>query len=223
MDIIKLILADDHTIVRQGLRKLLEDEPDLEILSEATTGRDAVRMALDLHPHVVVMDIAMPDLNGLEAARQIIKTEPKIKILILSAHWDDAYVERAIAVGASGFLIKQSSAIALANGIREIRKGKRVFSQVIAKRLRDKENPASDLLLRVTHPELTTREMEVLQLIAEGSANKQTAAALSISIKTVEKHRANLMRKLDIHDTAGLTRYAIQTGIVESSGQVTIL
>lgn len=222
---ITVLLAEDHTIVRDGLRRLLEAESDIEVVGEAETGRQAVNLARELVPDVIVMDIAMPSLNGMEATRQIRAVLPDIKILILSAHSDDAYVERVTELGASGYLIKQTSSHFLAEAIREVHKGNLFFSPSVAKRHLHKRETTLGRKGRATTKitRLSPRELEVLQLIAEGRANKQVAAELEISIKTVEKHRDHLMRKLDIHDTAGLTRYAIAAGIIESSIQVTIL
>jgi len=222
---ITVLIADDHMVVREGLRKLLEAESDIEVVGEAATGRKAVELARKLQPDVVVMDIAMPQMNGLEATRQIRKTDPNVKILILSAHSDDAYVERVAALGAAGYLIKQTSAHFLSEAIREVQKGNAFFSPSISKRLHKRQQ---DSLNRKGLPKagainLSSREAEVLQRIAEGEANKQIAENLGISIKTVEKHRDHLMHKLDIHDTAGLTRYAIGAGIIESSVQLTIV
>ena len=181
-------------------------------------------MALALHPDIVVMDIAMPVLNGLEATRQILASAPDTKILILSAHSDDAYIDRVLAVGAVGFLIKQTSAQILATAIHEIMAGKVFYSPQVSKRLRDHyHRPEKNGALVKKATGLTSRELEVIQLVAEGLANKQVASELKISIKTVEKHRQHLMDKLNIHDTAGLTRYAIAQGIIESSVQVTIV
>ncbi len=220
---ITVLLAEDHMIVREGFRKLFASDPDLEVVGEAKTGRQAVEMAGKLHPAVVVMDIAMPLLNGLEATRQICKAMPGTKVLILSAYSDDAYVEQAIAMGAVGFLLKQTSSHDLSRAIREAQKGNTFFSPSIAKRLHDQKSPHGAGRLKKQIARLTSREVEVLQLIAEGAPNKQVAGELGISIKTVEKHRAHLMSKLNIHDTAGLTRYAIEAGIIESSVQVTIV
>jgi DNA-binding NarL/FixJ family response regulator len=222
---ITVLLADDHQIVREGLRKILEAEGDITVVGEASTGRQAVDMAGKLRPDVIVMDIAMPLLNGIEATRQILAAAPETKVLILSAHSDDAYIEKATAMGASGFLIKQTPARVLSDAIREIEKGNTFFSPSVAKRLHHRKQTSMDRQgkLRTTDIHLTPREMEVLQLIAEGEANKQIAAELDISIKTVEKHRDHLMQKLDIHDTAGLTRYAIAAGIIESTVQLTII
>ncbi len=222
---ITVLLAEDHMIVREGLRKMLELEDDFEIVGEAQDGRAAVALAKKFRPEVVLMDIAMPLLNGLEAARQVLKAIPTTKVLMLSAHSDDAYVKNAADSGAMGFLLKQTSAHDVCRAIREVHKGKTFFSHSISKR-RDRLNPQSlnrAGALKKKAVELTSREMEVLQLIAEGKANKETASELGIGIKTVEKHREHLMEKLDIHDTAGLTRYAISAGIIESSVQLTIV
>ena len=223
MNRITVLLAEDHLIVREGFRKLLESEEDLEVVGEAQTGRQAVELTKKLRPAVVVMDIAMPLLNGLEATRQIHKAFPGTKVVILSAHSDDAYVEQAIAIGAVGFLLKQTSSHDLSTAIREVQKGNTFFSPSITKRLHDQKIPAGGGALRKKVARLSSRELEVLQLIAEGKANKETAAELGISIKTVEKHRQNLMAKLNIHEISGLTRYAIGAGIIESSVQLTIV
>ena len=222
---ITVLLAEDHEIVREGLRTLLQAEGDIAVVGEAATGRQAVALARKLRPAVVVMDIAMPRLNGLEATRQILKAVPATRVLILSAHSDDAYVEQVIAMGAAGYLIKQTSARVLSRAIREVHAGRAYFSPAIAKRLdqRNEKAPTRAGQLRRQIARLTSREAEVLQRIAEGAANKQIAAGLGISIKTVEKHRDHLMQKLNIHDTAGLTRYAISAGIIESTVQLTIV
>jgi len=223
---ITVLLAEDHTIVREGLRALLNSEKNIEVVGEAENGHQAVELTRKLCPEVVVMDIAMPLLNGLEATRQILRITPAIKVLILSAHSDDAYVEHVMALGASGYLVKQTAAEVLPKAIREVCKGKTFFSPAISRRLHHHQKRAIDRgeLGTKTEPvHLTSRETEVLQLIAEGKANKQTADELHISIKTVEKHRQSLMEKLNIHDTAGLTRYAIAAGVIESSVQSTTI
>jgi DNA-binding NarL/FixJ family response regulator len=222
---ITVLLAEDHMVVREGFRKMLELESDLEVVGEAQDGRRAVAMIKKLRPDVVLMDIAMPLLNGLEATRQVLKALPTTKVLILSAHSDDAYVQNATESGAVGFLLKQTSAHDVCRAIREVHKGKTFFSPSISKRLDrlNAQSPDRKRMLNKKVAQLTSREMEVLQLIAEGKANKQIAGDLAISIKTVEKHRNHLMHKLDIHDTAGLTRYAIAAGIIESSVQLTIV
>jgi DNA-binding NarL/FixJ family response regulator len=222
---ITVLLAEDHEIVREGLRKLLEAEKDLEVVGEAATGREAVALTKKLAPDVVVMDIAMPLLNGLEATRQIHVAFPDVKVVILSAHSDDAYIEQATAEGAVGFLLKQTSSHVLATAIRQVQQGRTFFSPSIDKHLHNHygKSPIRAGLVKNKGDRLSSREAEVLQLIAEGQANKQVAAELGISVKTVEKHRQRLMQKLGIHDTAGLTRYAISAGIIESSVQLTIV
>lgn len=219
MQKITVLLVDDHTVVRQGLRALLAVEGDIEIVGEADTGRQAVAMAKKLLPDVIVMDIAMPLLNGLEATRQITKQLPASKVLILSSYSDDEYVQQLTEAGAAGYLVKQTAANDLLKAIREAHKGNAFFSPSIAKRLRDqcREAFVSGQPVKKRSDYLTTREAEVLQLIAEGQANKQIAAELCISIKTVEKHRQQVMNKLNIHDVAGLTRHAISKGIIESN------
>ncbi|HUJ71017.1 MAG TPA: response regulator transcription factor [Verrucomicrobiae bacterium] len=209
-------------IVREGLRSLLQAEAGIKVVGEAQTGRQAVQLTKELRPDVLVMDIAMPLLNGLEATRQILKSVPATKVLILSAHSDD--VEQVIGLGAAGYLLKQTSLEDLSKAIRGAHKGNKFFSPTIARRFRHHDRKLPDrkehLSKRVPRP--TSRELEALQLIAEGKANKQTAAELGLSIKMVEKHRQNLMAKLNIHEISGLTRYAIAAGIVESSVQLTI-
>jgi DNA-binding NarL/FixJ family response regulator len=221
---ITVLLAEDHQIVREGFKSLLEHEDDLEVVGEAETGRRAVQLTRKLRPSVVVMDIAMPLLNGLEATRQIRKEFPATKVLILSAHSDDAYVEQVAALGAAGFLVKQTSSHELAAAIRKIHGGETFFSASVFKRV---QNHSRKSLSRDGNPKeknncLSSREVEVLQLIAEGKPNKQVASELGVSFKTVDKHRQHLMSKLNIHDVAGLTRYAIAEGIIESSVRLTI-
>jgi DNA-binding NarL/FixJ family response regulator len=215
---ISVLLVDDHALIRQGVRVLLEAEPDIAVVGEAPDGRRAVAMAGKLHPDVVVMDIAMPMLNGIEATRQILGAAPATRVLILSAHSDEEYVERVTEIGAAGYVLKQSTLADLATAIRTASAGKVYVSPSIAQRRSDGvgATPAarSDSAAPVSK-RLTSREAEVLQLVAEGKANKQTAAELGISIKTVEKHRQSLMTKLDIHDVAGLTRHAIAIGSIE--------
>ncbi len=222
---ITVLLAEDHMVVREGFRKMLEMEADLEVVGEAHDGRQAVTLAKKLCPAVVLMDIAMPLLNGLEATRQVLKAVPATKVLILSAHSDDAYVQNSTESGAAGFLLKQTSAHDVCRAIREVHKGKTFFSPSISRRRERLDPQAADRTGRRNQKtaQLTSREMEVLQLIAEGKPNKQVAGDLGISIKTVEKHRQSLMQKLKIHDIAGLTRYAIEAGIIESSVQLTIV
>jgi DNA-binding NarL/FixJ family response regulator len=219
-----VLLAEDHQIVREGFRSLLKHEDDIEVVGEAETGRQAVQMIRKLRPDVVVMDIAMPLLNGLEATRQIRKDFPETKVIILSAHSDEAYLEQVIELGAAGFLLKQTSSEILATAIREVKKGSKFFSPAITKRLQRRDRASLDGAGNFSKKKnrLSSREVEVLQLIAEGRPNKQVAAELGVSFKTVDKHRQHLMSKLDIHDVAGLTRYAIAEGIIESDVRLTI-
>jgi DNA-binding NarL/FixJ family response regulator len=214
---ISVLLVDDHTVVRQGLRALLQAEEDIEVAGEAENGRQAVAMAKKDPPDVVVMDIAMPLLNGLEATRQILKNQTNTKVLVLTSYGDDDCVSQLMRAGAAGYLIKQTAANDLLKAIREVHRGNAFFSPAIAKRLRDQCRDAFSTGKPMAGGDLTSREAEVLQLIAEGFSNKLIASELGISIKTVEKHRQQVMNKLNIHDVAGLTRYAISKGMVERS------
>ena len=220
---ITVLLAEDHSIVREGLRALLDLGGEFEVVGEASTGREAVALVGKLRPDVVVMDIAMPELNGFEATRQILLASPGTKVLVLSAHSDDEYVAKMAEIGAAGYLVKQNSGQVLVQAVKEIASGRPYFSQSILKRLQDsaRKSRESGVAPGIAKRALTGREAEVLQLVAEGAPNKQIAIELGISIKTVEKHRQQLMDKLDIHDTAGLTRHAIATGVIESSIQET--
>ena len=213
---VTILLVEDHEVVREGLRRLLEEEEGFQLIGEAANGRAAVKLAGKLRPRVVVMDLAMPLLNGLEATRQILKHSPETKVIILSAYDDPAYIDAVEAAGAAGYLVKQRAFKILANAIRAIMSGVTFFCPHTTK---EKRGAA----VRGAAPLLTSRETEVLQLIAEGHMNKEIASELGISIKTVEKHRQALMNKLDIHESAGLTRYAINTGIIESSVRLNIV
>jgi DNA-binding NarL/FixJ family response regulator len=216
---INVLLVDDHNVVRQGLKALLTAEPDIAIIAEAQTGREAVNLADKHRPDVVVMDLAMPLLNGWEATRQMLKAVPSVKIVILSTYDTDDHIQQAIGAGAAAYLIKQTAAAELVKAIREVKKGNAYFSPAIALRLREQTcRPVeSSPPTKTPTVELTIREAEVLQLIAEGFANKQIASELGLSVKTVEKHRQQVMNKLDIHDTAGLVRHAAAKGIIETN------
>jgi two-component system response regulator NreC len=215
MEKIRVFLVDDHTVVRQGLRRILESDDEIEIVGEAGDGRTAIDLVQKLRPHVVVMDVAMPELNGIEATRQILKRVEGAKVLVLSMHGDDVYVRQALKAGARGYLLKDSEDLDLIKAVKAIRGGGSFFSPPVSKvvlsgYLGDKiDGDAEDSVAR-----LTDREREVLQLIAEGKTNKEVAHALSVSVNTVETHRKHIMEKLDLHNTAELVRFAIRTKIV---------
>jgi DNA-binding NarL/FixJ family response regulator len=210
---IKILIADDHRIMRSGLRSLLDKEPDMEVVAEAENGRMTVQLARKLSPHVVIMDITMPDLNGIEATRQIVSETPDIKVVALSMHSDDQFVVEMLDAGASGYLLKDCALTELCLAIRAVVANQNYLSPGIAsivvkdylRELSKAEAPVSSLL--------TPREREVLQLVAEGNTSKKIAARLHVSMKTVEAHRRQIMDKLNIHSVAELTKYAIRKGI----------
>ena len=222
---ITVLLADDHTVVREGLKLLLNSADDIEVVGEVENGRQAVQTAKRLHPDVVVLDLVMPVLNGVEAARQITREVPNTRVLVLSSYSDDERVQQLIEDGATGYLVKQTAANDLLKAIREAKKGNAYFSPSISKRLLDqcRDTFSRGAPVKKKTNTLTSREAGVLQLIAEGYANKQIASELSISIKTVEKHRQQVMNKLNIHEIAGLTRYAVSKGIIESNIEINAL
>jgi DNA-binding NarL/FixJ family response regulator len=213
---ITVLLADDHAIVREGLRLLLESAPDIRVLAEAENGHQAVQQAVKFLPDVVLLDLAMPELDGIDAARLICKKVPWAKVLILSTYNESREVQAALEAGAAGFVIKQTAATELIEAIRETSKGNAWFSPGIFKNLADQTRNnfqyggQKSMFGRL----LTRRETEVLQLVARGNSNREMAVALFISIKTIEKHRQALMNKLNIHEAATLTRYAISNGLV---------
>jgi DNA-binding NarL/FixJ family response regulator len=218
MNKITILISDDHTIVRAGLRLLLEAEGDILVVGEATNGQQAVQETKRLRPQVALLDLAMPLLNGVEAARQIIREVPGTKVLVLSAYNDDQHVRQAVQAGVTGYLVKETAADDLLLAVREAAQGNAFFSPSIGQRLLAQWrgrflNPGQ---AKADALNLTSRQAEVFQLIAEGYLTKQIAAVLSLTIKTVEKHRESLMNKLDIHNIANLTRYAIASGIIES-------
>ncbi len=220
MNPITVMLAEDHAVVREGFRRILELDKGIKVVAEAEDGAKAIVLVKTLRPSVVLMDIAMPNLNGLEATRQIMKVLPATRIMILSAHSDEAYIDKAVECGAVGFLLKQTSASDVVRAIYQVAEGKTWFER--ARTAGDHRTRDATAMRKPREP-LSPRESEVLQLVAEGKANKEMAATMGIAIKTVEKHREHLMRKLGIHDTAGLTRYAIGAGVIESNIQVTII
>jgi DNA-binding NarL/FixJ family response regulator len=206
---IRIALADDHNVVRQGLRALLEGVKDFRVVGEARDGKEVVELVTREKPDVAVVDLAMPSLNGVEATRRIVRDLPQVKVLVLSMYTGEEYVREALAAGASGYLVKDSAADDLVEAIRAVAKGGEFLSPAIA-HLAQGRGAGTPL------DRLTSREREVLQLIAEGNSNKEIAARLTLSVKTIEAHRTNLMSKLDIHDTASLTRFAIARGLVRT-------
>jgi DNA-binding NarL/FixJ family response regulator len=212
---IKVLVADDHAVVRAGLRLLLSADPALRIAGEAETGRSAVRLARKLHPDVVLLDLAMPDTNGVQASGEIRRRFPNAKVLVLSAYQDDETIQRAIEAGACGYLTKHSAAKELLTAIHRVSEGKCYFSAEIGGLLKGQKKRARRNGGWWSGAEmLTQREREVLGLIAGGHPNKEIAFTLHLSVKTVEKHRQSAMNKLDLHEIAGLTRYAVAHGLL---------
>lgn len=210
-----MLIADDHALVRAGIRALLEKQSDMEVVDEANNGREALRLASQHRPDVVLMDIAMPELNGMEAVRQLAKDLPKVRCIILSMHADEEHVWQALQSGAAGYLIKGGSLAELELAIKSVAKGETYLSPGVS-------GPVIKEYVRRTGHEgdlvdiLTRRQTEILQMIAEGKTTKQIALILSVSVKTVESHRAQLMKRLGIQDIASLVRHALRIGLVES-------
>ena len=215
MEKIRILLTDDHTLVRSGIRSLLEHEPGLSVIGEAEDGRAAVRLACKLKPDVVIMDIAMPLLNGLEATRQIKTQCPDVKVLVLSMHDNEEYIRQALEAGAMGYILKDAAAQELISAIQSVYRGEAVLSPAVTRLVIEDYLRWGGARPQDEIDGLSPREREVLQLIAEGYTNKQIAEILSISIKTVQAHRNNLMQKLDLHDRGELIKYAIQKKIIE--------
>lgn len=211
---IRVLLADDHGIVRQGLRVLLESDPEIAVIGEAQDGLEAVQYSLERQPDVLIMDLAMPHLGGLEAIRQIRQKNPKIKIIILSMYADEGYIVAAVRNGASGYIIKDALAAELRDGIKEVYQGKPYFSASIDNERLNAYLKKAEAAKTENFELLTPREKEVLKLIAQGQTNQEIAERLLISIKTVETHRTNIMKKLDLHTKAELTRYAITKRLI---------
>jgi DNA-binding NarL/FixJ family response regulator len=212
---IRILIADDHTLLRNGIRALLEDQPDIFIAGEAEDGREAVRLVELLRPNVVLMDISMPLLNGLEATRQIKRDHPEVNVLILTMYDHEEYFHEVLNAGASGYIIKKAAASELVAAIRAVYHGEAVLSPRITRLLLE-DYLRKEISQSVTETDtLTPREREVLQLIAEGKTSREIAEILKLSIKTVQSHRASLMQKLDLHDRGDLIKYAIQKKIIE--------
>lgn len=212
---LKVLIADDHGVVRKGLRLLLEEYPELEVVGEAANGRDVVKLAAELSPAVILMDVAMPLLNGIEAAEQVRKVNRDIGIIMLTMHADESYVLRALNAGVKGYLLKESAEEDLLRAVKAVSQGKPFFSPAITQTLLEdymrvlKQEGLSD-----SFELLTAREKEVLQLLAEGKTNKDVAAILDVSLYTVESHRTNLMQKLNLHNTAEIVLYAVRKNLV---------
>jgi DNA-binding NarL/FixJ family response regulator len=215
MSEIRILLAEDHAVMRTGLRLVLERQPDFRVVAEAANGREAVALAHQHVPDVIVMDIGMPNLNGIEAARQITTSLPQISIVILSMHSDEAYVLRALKAGARGYLLKESAEPDLIAAIRAVDGGKAFFSPAVSRMLvEDYVRQLQDREIEDSYELLTTREREVLQLVAEGKSNKDIANMLNLSLYTVESHRGNLMEKLNLHTVPELILYAVRKGVI---------
>ncbi|MGA7235489.1 MAG: response regulator transcription factor [Bryobacteraceae bacterium] len=212
---LRILLADDHTVVRKGLRLLLESVPEFQVIADAANGRDAVSLAEQHRPDVVVMDVAMPILNGIEAARQITGKQPATAIVFLSMHGDESYVLRALKAGARAYLLKDSAEYDLIQAVKAVSEGKAFFSPAISKMLvEDYMRQMQERGVEDSFELLTTREREVLQLLAEGKNNKDVASLLNLSLYTVETHRSNIFQKLNLHSQAELILYAIRKGVI---------
>ena len=213
---IRVLLAEDHTIVRKGLRALLDDETDIEVVGEAEDGRETVRQVERVHPDVVLMDITMPLLNGVEATRQIKAQHPEVQVLGLTRHENEEYIYQLLRAGASGYVVKQAAPAELVEAIRAVSQSETYLSPSINPSVVEEYIRQAKAMVKSGPDErLTPREREVLQLVAEGRTNREIAQVLSISVKTVEHHRANLMSKLDLYSAAELTQYAIRTGVID--------
>ena len=215
MSTLRILVADDHTLVRQGLRKILEAQPDWQVVAEAGDGREAIQQAIERQPDVVILDIAMPRLNGVEAVQQIVRRVPTIRVLVLSMYVDEAYVTRAVRAGALGYLLKDSADIDLIRAVTAVSQGKSFFSPAVARIILDEYGrQMAERGITDRYETLSEREREVFQLVAEGLSNKEVAGMLHISPATVETHRARLMEKLDVHSTAELVLCAVRKGVI---------
>jgi two-component system response regulator NreC len=209
--VIRILLADDHALVRQGFRMILSTQPDMEIVGEAGNGREAVELADKLHPDVVVMDVTMPGLNGIEATRRLVASSPHTRVLALSMHKDSVYVREILRAGARGYLLKDSVDADLLAAVRAVAKGEGYLSPGVS------DAVLTDYRRHVTDPLdlLTSREREVLQMIAEGKTNKEIATSLNLSVYTIEAHRGRIMEKLNLHSTSELVRFALRSGLID--------
>jgi two-component system response regulator NreC len=211
----RILIADDHGIVRRGLRLQLEQHEGYQVVGEATDGREAVRLADELHPDVVIMDIAMPNLNGIDATTQLVKRNPQIGVIILSMHSDESYLTRTLAAGAKGYLLKDTADVDLLRAVQVVAQGKPFFSPSIANTLlEDYMRQLQQRGLQDSYDLLTDREKEILQLLAEGNSNKDVASILNLSTYTVETHRTHIMQKLNLHSSAEIVLYAVRKKII---------
>jgi two-component system response regulator NreC len=212
---LRILLGDDHTLLRQGLRKILQERPDWEVVAEAGDGREAVRQALAVQPDIAILDIGMPLMNGIEATRQIVRRQPETHVLILSMHADEAYIIQALKAGAKGYLLKDSADTDLIRGVAAVASGKSFFSPAAAKvMLDDYVRHLAERGITDRFDSLSEREREIFQLVAEGRSNKEIADLLSVSPTTIETHRAHVLQKLDVHNTAELVLYAVRRGVI---------
>lgn len=215
MSKIRVLVADDHGIVRKGLRFLLDRQEGMEVVGEASEGREAVKLSEDLLPNIVIMDVAMPQLNGIDAAALIIKGNPNTNVIMLSMYADESYLVRALSVGAKGYLLKESAETDIVRAVQVVSQGRPFFSPQIAQSLlEDYMRALQQRELQDSYDLLTEREREVLQLLAEGKSNKEVATILDLSTYTVETHRTNLMHKLNLHNTAEIVLYAVRKKII---------
>jgi two-component system, NarL family, response regulator NreC len=211
----RIVVADDHGIVRKGLRYLLERQDDMEVAGEASDGREAVRLCAELLPQVIVMDIAMPHLNGIDATAQVVRRSPETAVIILSMHADEDYLVRALTSGVKGYLLKDSAEVDLIRAVRSVVQGKCFFSPTIAQMLaEDYTRQLQQRGLQDSYELLSEREKEILQLLAEGKSNKEAATILNVSPYTIETHRTHIMQKLDLHNTAEIVLYAVRKKII---------
>ena len=215
MSRLRILLADDHTVVRQGLRKILEARPQWEVVAEAADGREAVKQAEEVKPDVAIVDVAMPLLNGIEAVRQIARKVPGTRVLVLSMHNDEAYVTQMLRAGAAGYLLKDSADVDLLQAVEVVAAGKSFFSPAIARVIADDYvRQLADRGVSDRYELLSEREREIFQLIAEGKTNKEIAALLFLSPSTVDTHRSRIMEKLDVHSAAEIVLYAVRKGVI---------
>jgi DNA-binding NarL/FixJ family response regulator len=220
MNPVRLLVADDHEIVRSGLRAVLEAQPGWSVVAEARDGREAVEKAKQVKPHIAVMDISMPQMNGLDAARQIVRCVPETRILVLSVHDSDSLIQSILQAGARGYLLKSDATRDLVTAVNALLRNKTFYTPKIEKMILEgyigKESRKADCDTSLDALQLTSRQREIVQLLAEGKSSKEVAVSLDISVKTVETHRANIMRRLDYHSLADLVRYAVRNEIIDA-------